>query len=132
ARHQGRAALPPERGRACQVHPREAERAARAAADRAHRRRGGRRPLSGPVAWVLAAGVVGLGAVVLGLARAWRRERAARLATEADRDRAARELDRRLNELFSLRELGYALAASLQLDRLSREVVRYATRFLRA
>ncbi|HSE27227.1 MAG TPA: ATP-binding protein [Gemmatimonadales bacterium] len=78
------------------------------------------------------AGAVLLGAAALGLAGAWRRERTARAAAEAERDRAARELDRRLNELFSLRELGYALAASLQLDRLSREVVRYATRFLRA
>ncbi len=81
---------------------------------------------------MLVAGATLLGAAALGLGGAWRRERAARLAAEADRDRAARELDRRLNELFSLRELGYALAASLQLDRLSREVVRYATRFLRA
>jgi two-component system NtrC family sensor kinase len=73
-----------------------------------------------------------LGAAALILAASWRRERAARRVAEQERDRAARELDRRLNELFSLRELGFALAASLQLDRLSREVVRYATRFLRA
>jgi two-component system NtrC family sensor kinase len=81
---------------------------------------------------VLVAGAVLLGAAALALAGAWRRERSARRAAEAERDRAAHELDRRLNELFSLRELGYALAASLQLDRLSREVVRYSTRFLRA
>ena len=81
---------------------------------------------------MLVAGAVLLGAAALGFAGAWRRERAARMAAEKERERAARELDRRLNELFSLRELGYALAASLQLDRLSREVVRYATRFLRA
>ena len=81
---------------------------------------------------MLVAGGVLLGAAALGLAAAWHRERSGRAAAEAERERVARELDRRLNELFSLRELGFALAASLQLDRLSREVVRYATRFLRA
>ena len=52
-----------------------------------------------------------------------------RLRTRADSERllTARELDRRLNELFSLRELSYGLSASLQLDRVTR--LRQASEF---
>jgi two-component system NtrC family sensor kinase len=52
--------------------------------------------------------------------------------SERDRRRAADELNRRLSELFSLQELSYILAGSLQLDRIVEQVVRYAMRFLDA
>src|SRR5438067_13615793 len=52
--------------------------------------------------------------------------------SERDRRRAADELNRRLSELFSLQELAYILAGSLQLDRIVEQVVRYAMRFLDA
>ncbi len=52
--------------------------------------------------------------------------------SERDRQRAADELNRRLSELFSLQELSYILAGSLQLDRIVEQVVRYAMRFLDA
>src|SRR6266571_5282126 len=52
--------------------------------------------------------------------------------SERDRRRAANELNRRLSELFSLQELSYILAGSLQLDRIVEQVVRYAMRFLDA
>jgi len=52
--------------------------------------------------------------------------------SERDRRRAADELNRRLSELFSLQELSYILAGSLQLDHIVEQVVRYAMRFLDA
>src|SRR3989440_635734 len=52
--------------------------------------------------------------------------------SERDRRRAADELNRRLSELFSLQELSYILAGSLQLDRIVDQVVRYAMRVLGA
>jgi two-component system, NtrC family, sensor kinase len=52
--------------------------------------------------------------------------------SERDRRRAADELNRRLSELFSLQELSYILSGSLQLDRITEQVVRYAMRFLEA
>src|SRR5437016_13955592 len=52
--------------------------------------------------------------------------------SERERRRTADELNRRLSELFSLQELAYVLAESLQLDRIVDQVVRYATRFLDA
>ncbi len=52
--------------------------------------------------------------------------------SERARRRAADELNRRLSELFSLQELSYILAGSLQLDRIVEQVVRYAMRFLDA
>src|SRR5205807_8133042 len=52
--------------------------------------------------------------------------------SERDRRRAADELNRRLSVLFSLQELSYILAGSLQLDRIVEQVVRYAMRFLDA
>ena len=42
--------------------------------------------------------------------------------SERDRRRAADELNRRLSELFSLQELSYILAGSLQLDRIVEQV----------
>jgi two-component system NtrC family sensor kinase len=44
----------------------------------------------------------------------------------------ARQLDRRISELFSLQELSYVLSESIQLDRIADQVARYAARFLQA
>ncbi len=57
----------------------------------------------------------------------------ARLAeAEQQRDEAAGQLDRRISELFSLRELGYVVSESLELTHIVQQVARYATRFLQA
>ncbi len=53
-------------------------------------------------------------------------------AAEAAREEAARQLDRRISELFSLQELSYVLAESIQLDRIVDQVARYGARFLQA
>ncbi len=47
-----------------------------------------------------------------------------------DADHARGELSRRLNELFSLQELSYALSQSLEIDRIADQVVRYVSRFI--
>ncbi len=47
-------------------------------------------------------------------------------------DDTARQLDRRISELFSLQELSYVLSESIQLDRIAEQVARYAARFLQA
>jgi len=52
-------------------------------------------------------------------------------ATRRQED-TARQLDRRISELFSLQELSYVLSESIQLDRIADQVARYAGRFLRA
>ncbi|HEU5051046.1 MAG TPA: GAF domain-containing protein, partial [Gemmatimonadales bacterium] len=52
-------------------------------------------------------------------------------ATRA-REEVATQLDRRISELFSLRELGYVLSESLQLGHIVEQVARYAARFLQA
>ncbi|HET8623964.1 MAG TPA: ATP-binding protein [Gemmatimonadales bacterium] len=44
----------------------------------------------------------------------------------------ARQLDRRISELFSLQELSYVLSESIELDRIAEQVARYAGRFLQA
>ncbi|HVH68856.1 MAG TPA: ATP-binding protein [Gemmatimonadales bacterium] len=72
---------------------------------------------------LLAAGGLGWGAIRL-------KRRLER--SERDRRKAADELNRRLSELFSLQELSYILSGSLQLDRITEQVVRYAMRFLDA
>src|SRR5919109_5198165 len=73
-----------------------------------------------------------LGLGVIGLA-GWSIRLKRRLEqSERDRRRAADELNRRLSELFSLQELSYILSGSLQLDRITEQVVRYAMRFLEA
>src|SRR5438046_10068021 len=69
-----------------------------------------------------------LGGVGIVLWRLWRRL----VRSEAERRRAAEELNRRLSELFSLQELSYVLSDSLELDRIVEQVVRYAVRFLDA
>ena len=54
------------------------------------------------------------------------------MALEKDRRQLALQLDRRINEIFSLQELSYVLAESLQLERVAEQVVRYTMRFLQA
>jgi two-component system NtrC family sensor kinase len=58
------------------------------------------------------------------------RRRAFRI--EAERLQLAQQLDRRINEIFSLQELSYVLAESLQLERIAEQVARYTLRFLQA
>ena len=55
-----------------------------------------------------------------------------RRTLEQDRAALARQVDRRINEIFSLQELSYVLAESLQSDRIASQVARYVTRFLNA
>lgn len=50
----------------------------------------------------------------------------------AERGRATDELNRRLAELFSLQELSYLLADSLEIEKIADQVVRYAMRFVEA
>ncbi|HUL69486.1 MAG TPA: ATP-binding protein [Gemmatimonadales bacterium] len=60
------------------------------------------------------------------------RERWAHRLIEQEKLALGRQLDRRINELFSLQELGYVLAKSLQLDQIAEQVVVYTRRFLEA
>ncbi len=57
-----------------------------------------------------------------------------RRAIDAGRrlEETAKQLDRRISELFSLQELSYVLSESIELDRIVEHVVRYAARFLQA
>lgn len=55
-----------------------------------------------------------------------------RRSLEEERSALARQVDRRINEIFSLQELSYVLAESLQSDRIASQVARYVTRFLNA
>lgn len=68
--------------------------------------------------------------VALGLTVARAQEETERAVRE--RDEAVTQLDRRLNELFTLQELSYVLSESLQLDHIVNQVARYAKRFLQA
>jgi two-component system NtrC family sensor kinase len=68
--------------------------------------------------------------VALGLTVARAEEETTRSIRE--RDDMAVQLDRRLNELFTLQELSYVLSESLQLDHIVDQVARYARRFLQA
>jgi two-component system NtrC family sensor kinase len=74
--------------------------------------------------------MLGLTAAGLGLALFRARRRTSLL--EQDRKQLALQLDRRINEIFSLQELSYVLAESLQLERVAEQVVRYTMRFLQA
>ncbi|MEP6744402.1 MAG: ATP-binding protein [Gemmatimonadota bacterium] len=51
---------------------------------------------------------------------------------ESARQELALQLDRRMGELFSLQELSYILAESLQIERIGEQVARYTLRFLNA
>jgi signal transduction histidine kinase len=55
-----------------------------------------------------------------------------RRALQDERAALARQVDRRINEIFSLQELSYVLAESLQSERIAGQVARYVTRFLNA
>ncbi|MEO8295013.1 MAG: ATP-binding protein [Gemmatimonadota bacterium] len=68
--------------------------------------------------------------VALGLSVARMEEESQRALRE--RNEMAQQLDRRLNELFTLQELSYVLSESLQLDHIVDQVARYARRFLQA
>lgn len=76
--------------------------------------------------WVLA----GLGGTALLLA--WFAARRAREAgrLRAELQRAQRELERRLSELFSLQELTYVLSHAIELDAIARQTVRFVSRFI--
>jgi two-component system NtrC family sensor kinase len=49
---------------------------------------------------------------------------------DEERRSLARQVDRRINEIFSLQELSYILAESLQSERIAGQVARYVMRFL--
>ncbi|MGH7657593.1 MAG: histidine kinase dimerization/phospho-acceptor domain-containing protein, partial [Gemmatimonadales bacterium] len=49
-----------------------------------------------------------------------------------EREEVARQLDRRIHELFTLQELSYILSESLQPEHILDQVARYAQRFLQA
>lgn len=68
--------------------------------------------------------------VALGLTVARAQEETDRALRE--REEVAQQLDRRMNELFTLQELSYVLSESLQLDHIVDQVARYARRFLQA
>jgi two-component system NtrC family sensor kinase len=53
-------------------------------------------------------------------------------ALDSERRALAAQVDRRINEIFSLQELSYVLAESLQSDRIAGQVARYVMRFLNA
>ncbi len=76
----------------------------------------------------------GLAAIItLGVVAGRLVESRQRLRVLDDERRAlARQVDRRINEIFSLQELSYVLAESLQSDRIAGQVARYVMRFLNA
>ena len=51
---------------------------------------------------------------------------------ETQREEVAKQLDRRISELFSLQELSYVLSESIHIERIVEQVARYAARFLQA
>jgi len=85
--------------------------------------------VAGAPAW--SAGIVAVAGLALLLQTLGRLRRALR-HQEREREVLALQLERRINELFSLQELSFVLAESLQLERIAGQVVRYALRFLRS
>ncbi len=83
-----------------------------------------------PLAGVYA--LVGVAVTLLFLARELVDQAAATRRLEAERAELARQLDRRINEIFSLQELSYILADSLASERIAERVARYVMRFLNA
>jgi two-component system NtrC family sensor kinase len=79
--------------------------------------------------WLLLLPVV---TAFLGLVLETRRSRRALADAVRQRDDTAAQLDRRISELFSLRELSYVLSESLELEHIVDQVARYAARFLQA
>lgn len=85
--------------------------------------------VSARLAWLPAfAGVVTL----LGLWRHLMQGRQRLRELEGERRALAAQVDRRINEIFSLQELSYVLAESLQSERIAGQVARYVMRFLNA
>jgi two-component system NtrC family sensor kinase len=78
--------------------------------------------------------LVGVVAILSLTAVAWQLVVAMRQRRLLEQERAslARQVDRRINEIFSLQELSYVLAESLQSERIATQVARYVTRFLNA
>jgi two-component system NtrC family sensor kinase len=74
------------------------------------------------------AALVTFGVVWWHLLDAWERIR----TLDTERRALAGQVDRRINEIFSLQELSYVLAESLQSDRIAGQVARYVMRFLNA
>lgn len=85
--------------------------------------------MTGDGRWLPAAAALLL-AAGLGLAL----HRATRRLAEAERARreTARQLDRRISEIFSLQEISYILSSSLDPERIAGQVADFATRYLRA
>lgn len=85
--------------------------------------------VSARLAWLPGlAAVVTLGTVWWYLVEASRQLR----ALDDERRALAGQVDRRINEIFSLQELSYVLAESLQSERIAGQVARYVMRFLNA
>lgn len=79
--------------------------------------------------WLLLLPVV---TAFFGLLQETRRLRRSLGDAARQRDETAAQLDRRISELFSLRELSYVLSESLELEHIVEQVARYAARFLQA
>ncbi|HJR15786.1 MAG TPA: ATP-binding protein [Gemmatimonadales bacterium] len=74
-------------------------------------------------------------AVATAIATLWvaaARSRSRTREAQAKADQLANQVDRRISELFSLRELSYVLSQSIQLDQIADQVAKYAARFLQA
>jgi two-component system NtrC family sensor kinase len=80
--------------------------------------------------WWLAIVAVVVVAATLWLARIVSGDRLREMEEKCER--LAAQVDRRISELFSLRELSYVLSESIQLDRIVDQVVRYTSRFVQA
>ncbi len=101
--------------------------------------------VSAVVSSLIAAGLLGLllqpsalwpvgvtATAILALLASVAQSRQRHLILEQERAALARQVDRRINEIFSLQELSYVLAESLQSDRIADQVARYVMRFLNA
>lgn len=89
--------------------------------------------------FIRASGLTVMSLVVLPLVAAFtalffqhRRATARLRQAERQRDEMAVQLERRISELFTLRELGYVLSDSFQVDRIVEQVARYVRRFVAA
>lgn len=86
----------------------------------------------GLVPWAGWAAALAAVITLLVVAREMAAEAARGRQLEAEHQELARQLDRRINEIFSLQELSYILADSLASERIAERVARYVTRFLNA
>jgi len=76
--------------------------------------------------------VAAAGGALVTIGFRFRELRIHQLLLEEERAALARQVDRRINEIFSLQELSYVLAESLQSDRIATQVAKYVLRFLNA